>query len=61
MVAGDRQDRRGIVAIRFVKLVVIILRLPEAINDVTDVKEEHGSMYGRAKIDLLQARLIGAT
>ncbi len=40
MVAGNRNDRRRIIAVRFIELGVVMLGLAEAIDDVAEMKEE---------------------
>ena len=40
MIAGERDDRRRIIAVRLIELVVIILRLAETVDDIAEVEEE---------------------
>src|ERR1700733_32668 len=40
MVAGERDDRRRIIAVGFIKLIVIILSLAEAVDGIAKMKEE---------------------
>ncbi len=40
MIAGQRQDRRRIVAVRIVELIVVVLRFAEIVDHVAKVKKE---------------------
>ena len=40
MISGERDDRRRIIAVRLIELVVIILRLAETVDDIAEVEEE---------------------
>lgn len=40
MIAGKGDDRRRIVTVGLIKLVVVILRLAEAVDDVAEMKEK---------------------
>src|SRR5271170_7911405 len=48
VVPGNRDNRRGIVAIRFVELIVIILRFSEVINHVAEMIKK-GRPVGRTR------------
>ena len=47
VIAGDGDDRRRILAIRFIELVVVILRLTEIVDHVAKMKKEMGDICGR--------------
>ena len=46
MIAGERDDRRRIVAVRLIELVVIVLGLAEAVDDIAEVEEEQWPVLG---------------
>ena len=58
VVAGDREDRRGVVAIGLVELVVIILGLAEAVDDVAQVIEERRDGLG-VDVRVVAYHLVG--
>ena len=72
MVAGDRDDRRGVVVVRLVELIVIIGDLAVKIDDVSQVVEEprgvllqvqvpfHGVGNGQLEVRVLDAPGITA-
>src|SRR3981189_2803119 len=70
MVAWDSEDRTVITSERLVKLVVVVLRLAEVVNDVSQMKKEcrsrgaavhhissHRVGHGRFMLDRRQHRL----
>ena len=71
VVAGERDDRRGIVAIWLVELVVVVGTLAEAVDDVAEMEEEArrvvgvgvvevgGHLVGDAVLRLRSARAAG--
>ena len=64
VVARNGEDRRGIVAERFVELVVVVRRLAEIVDDIADVKQESRPVVlgGRVSIDghlVRDAKFVG--
>jgi hypothetical protein len=58
VVSGDGEDRCGVRAVRLVKLVVVILRLPEAVDDVAEQQVEGWDLLVRRLVEVAR-HLVG--
>ena len=58
VIAGDREDGRRVVTIRFVKLVVVVLRLPEIVDEDPEMIEK-GWAVGGVGLVAVAGQLIG--
>jgi hypothetical protein len=53
VIAGDGEDRPGIVAVRLVELVVVILRLAEVVDHVSEVIQEAGPVRDSGRVNVV--------